>query len=667
MPQKVEFAGPIRLPDQQFCLAEVEQIQLGDQWVAASGIVTLRVPAKVDLNLGDRAEIIGYARRPKKAEYPGSFDYRQYLASSRIYGSVWARYPIQVRKLPQQEYLPRMTDLLERFRQFARNKIQADVAPIDAQAGDALQALVLGYRSPAMQSIAQAFTDAGVAHLLAISGSHIVLVAGFVWLLLHPVTQRPKIRVLLMLLVVWLYVAATPAGPPILRAAIALTFFALASLATRPMQALNILAGALIICLWLRPADIGDAGLQLSFATTAGLILIAPRLHDALLLGWYERNAMITRAIGTRPAFWWLRVRFSVLLAELTNITGALISAPLVAYHFAQVNPLAVVSGLVAMPVVSACLIVGLCHLIVSAMGMSFLAAPAAWCAQMMNDLIIWLSRIPGSAVAIRPLPLWLVVVFFVVIILVMLRRQLRFSRASALLMILAAMAGVMTWYMLTAPTGTKLWVLGRSVIMHDDQQTVVINPGSERFALHHVDQFLRRKGIRHIDSLLLSHADDRHAGGAAYLARRYRIPYVYLSQQAELSRHHKWQIGVWLEQLEHLGVTPVPLAAGDALTTPLLQANVIWPPRRDVPVMTPAQGALICNIHLNGADLLLIPDAFPQSWPKSLLKPDSASAIILASGDKSPIPDVMTFCGDDHFYAYDIRDGQLMPIAPAK
>ena len=55
-------------------------------------------------------------------------------------------------------------------------------------------AIFLGYRAPGMEEVTQAFSDAGVAHLLAISGMHVVLIAGLAWWALRFFIARPRWR-----------------------------------------------------------------------------------------------------------------------------------------------------------------------------------------------------------------------------------------------------------------------------------------------------------------------------------------------------------------------------------------------------------------------------------------------------------------------------------------
>ena len=150
----------------------------------------------------------------------------------------------------------------------------------------------------------------------------------------------------------------TPCGPPVLRAGCG-TLLVLASwLLGRPARHLNILAATLFIVLLARPGDLFDAGFQLSFAATAGLILAGTRVPRVIFGGFIDTQATLARMKGTRAANLRLRVlRFACGLLS-ANLIGSVMSAPLVAYHFHQFNALAMFTGVLVLPMIAAVIVV---------------------------------------------------------------------------------------------------------------------------------------------------------------------------------------------------------------------------------------------------------------------------------------------------------------------
>ncbi len=143
--------------------------------------------------------------------------------------------------------------------------------------------LLLGHRDPAFDEVSWPFSDAGIAHLLAISGTHIVFFTGLVWALRRYVPLRPRWREILIAAIVLLYVLATPCGPPIIRAAAVLLMVVLARLLGRPRHYLNMLAGRGHHRRPLRPMDIVPTpAFNLPLSLPPHSSIFSTRIHAAL-------------------------------------------------------------------------------------------------------------------------------------------------------------------------------------------------------------------------------------------------------------------------------------------------------------------------------------------------------------------------------------------------
>ena len=151
--------------------------------------------------------------------------------------------------------------------------------------GALFAALALGQRNLLPRETSEAAARGGVAHLLAVSGLHLGLVAGFAawliaWLLrFEPVLARADVRRLAWVGATILaagYVALTGAPVSMQRAYVFLMVFVASGLARRPVGRVQRLALAAGAVLWLEPAALFAPGAQLSFVATAGLLLAGP-------------------------------------------------------------------------------------------------------------------------------------------------------------------------------------------------------------------------------------------------------------------------------------------------------------------------------------------------------------------------------------------------------
>ena len=188
-----------------------------------------------------------------------------------------------------------------------------------------LLALVLGDRSALPESWEQGLRRCGLAHLLAVSGLHLGLVAALAFVPGLPMRLRSRCALAAFLVMSYLLILGP--RPSVLRAA-AMALLALAALALeRPPQALNALACGVAVLLLSEPTLVEDLGLQLSAAATLGILLLAPGIERC-----FHR---LPRGLG-RP------------LAASVAAQGA--TLPLVWPLVGGLHPLAPLLGLLAVP-----------------------------------------------------------------------------------------------------------------------------------------------------------------------------------------------------------------------------------------------------------------------------------------------------------------------------
>lgn len=256
-------------------------------------------------------------------------------------------------------------------------------------------ALVTGMRGGIAEEDNAALRDAGLAHVLSISGLHMVLVGmGLFWLARALLAASPylalhypikKWAAAAALLVAGFYLVLSGASVPATRAFIMLAVGLAAVMLDRPALSLRALAlAAAVILLW-RPESITDPGFQMSFAAVAALLAAA------------EADRAPGRGLwaGARAVF-------------TTSAVASLATLPFVLFHFGRAAHYAVLANLLAMPVVGF-LVMPLAALSVVAMPFGLEAWPLAalgWSIGVMLALGHWVSALPGAATASATLPL---------------------------------------------------------------------------------------------------------------------------------------------------------------------------------------------------------------------------------------------------------------------
>ncbi len=317
------------------------EIKLDKGWQGVEGTALVFVPRYPSYEYGDVLLVAGELRTPPQLD---DFDYRGYLAHQGIHTTML--YPeIEV------------VDTGRGFKPLAwvyslRGRLSQSLTSVlpEPQASLA-QGIVLGIRGNIPLSLKTDFARSGTAHLLAISGLHLSVMAGVllslgIWLL----GRRHYLYVWLALAFIWLYALITGMHPPVVRGAIMASLFLIAELLGRQRGAMVALTLAAAIMVGVHPYILRDAAFQLSFLAMAGLIFIYPILRNlgrrAVVVVLGEDGAPVSLANFTVDA--------------LSATLGAIIAVwPVVAYYFGIVSFVGPLATFLALPALPGVIIIG--------------------------------------------------------------------------------------------------------------------------------------------------------------------------------------------------------------------------------------------------------------------------------------------------------------------
>lgn len=307
--------------------------------------ITTRAPARMPL-AGDGVRARVRLMPPPGPVRPGGYDFS---FESHFDGIGAIGFVFGTPEFTSQDGWPGLQARLERMRHALAERIRWR---IPGQNGEIAAALVTGYKGSISESNTEALRTSGLAHILAISGLHMALVAGTVagglravmaafpgFAARHPVRKHAALAALLA---VTGYLLISGGAVATRRSHVMLAVMLLALHADRMALTMrNIAIAALVILAW-NPHEIIGPGFQMSFAATAALVAAYGAVQQRRL----SRQA--GRLQG--PAGWPLRVVAALLFTSL--IAGAA-TGLYGAFHFQRYAPLGPVANLLAMPVVS--------------------------------------------------------------------------------------------------------------------------------------------------------------------------------------------------------------------------------------------------------------------------------------------------------------------------
>ena len=200
------------------------------------------------------------------------------------------------------------------------------------------QALTLRERSLLSPETNEAYRNAGLSHLLAISGLHLSVLVAMLRKLLFAFRLRKQVREVIALLVILLYCFLTGFSPSIVRAAVMVGFVLAGELFLRETDGLTLLSIALLLLLFINPYALLSVGLQLSFLSCLGILLLEPYISELQKKLKGRGGYLCGLLAGSASLF-------------LTSCAAVVFTFPVIAYTFGSLSWLAPLANLLFVPV----------------------------------------------------------------------------------------------------------------------------------------------------------------------------------------------------------------------------------------------------------------------------------------------------------------------------
>jgi competence protein ComEC len=475
------------------------------------------------------------------------------------------------------------------------------------------------------------FRRSGLAHLLAVSGQNVALLALLAMPVLALLGMPLRTRLLWVLALIACYVPLAGAGPSIQRAGVMGGLSVLATLVGRRASRFYALALAMVVTLAIEPGIAGDVGWQLSFAAVLGIFLLAAPI----------RAAMTTRPLAPGS------LARTLCDGVAMSLAATIATAPLIAFHFDQLPVLTLVANLLALPAVAPAMWLGM---LAAACGqvpglpveslnalngplLAYIAQVAAWCGRpewacLKVDLsgtglaVSYLALAVGSLGALRLLRRRRVAALR--------RREHRIARAeghrrlsrlprpaiAAAVLVLAIGLGELGLSggrdVSAAPaTGLRVSVLdvGQGDAIHFQPAgaaplLVDGGPPGQRLAAK-----LASSGADRLAAAVITHDQSDHVGGIEELLGAIPIGrLIYAAAGRDI-----------LVEAHAAGVPTQQLAKGASLRDGNLRLEVIWPPAELLPgreADDPNHLALVLLARWHDFSILLTADAEAESVP---------------------------------------------------
>src|SRR5258706_12176799 len=373
----------------------VQKVDTGDSELPVHGLILVRVTNNQTFHYGDVLRFRGKLKTPPTNE---DFSYQDYLAAQNIYSYVTNA---EVTVLAEKGG----NSIVAALYAFKDKSLENIYRMFPDPESSLLAGILLGVDSGLTNELQQAFKNTGTAHIIAISGFNISIIAGIFFAFFSRFFGDRR-GALVAIIGIILYTFIVGASAAVVRAAIMGILALLAKQVGRRQVALNtLLVVAALMCIW-NPLYVWDVGFQLSFFATLGLILYATPFSEFA-------NRIIVKYFPASAA-----EKFAELFSEFVLLTFAaqLTTIPIMAYQFQRISLVLFIANPFILPPQPAVMILG---------GLAVLLSHVWFVAGQVVAWITWpfvvytirmvelFDRVPHGTLFLGNFSIWFVILFY--------------------------------------------------------------------------------------------------------------------------------------------------------------------------------------------------------------------------------------------------------------
>ncbi|MDR0630444.1 MAG: ComEC/Rec2 family competence protein [Holosporales bacterium] len=374
----IEISHPTMKNMQRITLKNIEFQNSTDLQFIKNAKMTIASSIVNKIAVNDRIKVIGKLMPYKTAAIPMAFDQAQYNALIKMDASGIVFYAKKINSGDKDFF----THLRMRLTNFIVEKMGKDI-------GGVASALLTGDKSSISPAIRASFINSGTAHILAISGFHMSLIASiffFIFLkigLYLRLQHTRKFAALITIILTYLYLALSGFSPSAIRAFIMTTVCLIGIILGKGSVSMRSISLAAFIILLFDPASLFLVSFQLSFCAVTALISFYEKyknhnskLHPTLK---YITASLITTIIASIATFPISVATFN-RYSGISGLLGNLIAMPL--------------TSIIIMPLGIICLVFGGFY-----EGLIKILKTAI---KILIECVSWVSTIPGSSLTIK-------------------------------------------------------------------------------------------------------------------------------------------------------------------------------------------------------------------------------------------------------------------------
>ena len=480
---------------------------------------------EVNLEYGNKLQILGEYQEPNKARNYQGFDYKNYLKTNKIYGIIRVDSYANI-IIKQKKNLSNFKLFIHKIREMLKQNIQELLTKKTYALGIGI---LIGDNSRIDEQIVEDFKNSNLSHMLAVSGAHINYVVLTVSILFTKKRAGIKAQRVVTIMMMLFFMELTQMTPSVVRAGISCIIYMLASLLYRKADVINAMAISTLVILLNNPFSLFNIGFQLSYAGTLGIILFC-KLIDIPI-----KNKLLKY------------LKDSIVISISANI----FIIPIMMYQFNTISLTFILSNLLAGPLLGISIILEIIVLLISFISINIAAIPA----KVLNILLIliinianWFSNIEISKIYVITPQIISIVAYYLICAAIILKQRNSKINAKKIIAIIMLTVLIVNFF----PTPKKLRInfidvgQGDSTLIRTETNKVILIDSGGSTAASNFDvgnkvllPYLLDRRIKKIDFIIVSHFDADHCQAFETVIDNINVEKVVVCKQSMITQEY--------------------------------------------------------------------------------------------------------------------------------
>lgn len=523
------------------------------------------------LQYGEEIELKGEFIEPQTARNKGGFNYKKYLKTLKIYGTINAEKVVILEK-------NRINPILK-FSNNIHIKIEEQIEKyLDEKQAGILKGILLGDSKKVEEKIQENFRISNISHVLAVSGMHVNYIILGMNFLLKPLFGKRRTRKITIIFLVF-YMFITGFSASIVRAGVMGIIIILGKLIHRKEDTWTSISISLLILLINNPFSILNISLQLSFAGTMGLVLFNKKIPGI----------------------------FSITLCAQIMIF------PIMIYHFNIFGTYFLITNLLAGIIIGPIIVIGILGIFSSIFSFT-MAKILFFIVKVSVEILILISKFSELSMAKIYLPtprIWQIIIYYITVffiksiyevysekkptatfirvknLLALAKYKFRKNKRKNIKKIMSILMILLVTFTIIKKQCNTLNInfvdIGQGdscFIITPKKKTILVDGGGSQSKEFDVGKstllpYILNKGYTQLDYIVISHFDYDHVGGILYIMQEIKVKNIIIGKQFEDSKNYEKFVN--LVQQKDIKVRIVE-AGEDIKIEKNLNFNVVWP-----------------------------------------------------------------------------------------